>query len=167
MTLLLLHDPPTGSLPPWKFCFNILPLPKHIVVPLLPSEKTVNVYSVSTHSPGQTVTEIVATNHTGVISSHSFSFKSNKSKLTNSRLAIQKVLGIALSLSHCHTKIDIFVQSSSDFFFARPSIRRDSLDAENFTILTTIRGRINLFLVSIARTLGMKLLEKCPPGTLL
>ena len=139
---------PPWNFPPWNFCFNISLLPKHIVVPLMPPEETVNVYSVQlmyTHSSGQTVTGIVATNHTRVIFSHSFSFKSNKSKFTNSRLAIQKVHGIALSLSHCHSKIDIFVQSSSDFNFARPSIRHDSLDAENFSILTTIRGRINLF----------------------
>ncbi len=139
------ESPFSGSLPPWKFCFNILLLPKHIVVPLLPSDNSVNVYSVSTHSPVQTATGIVVTNHSGVISSHSFSFKSNKSKLTNSRLALKEVLGIALSLSHCHSKIDIFVQSSSDYFFATPSSRHDSLDAENFTILTSIRGRINLY----------------------
>jgi hypothetical protein len=73
------ESPFSGSLPPWDFGFNISFLPKHIVVSLLPSdENTVNVYSVNTQSSGLTVTGIVATNHTGVISSHNFSLNQTK-----------------------------------------------------------------------------------------
>jgi hypothetical protein len=139
------ESPFSGSLPPWEFCFNISLFPKHIVVSLLPSdEKTFNIYSVSTQSSGLTVTVIVATNHTGVISSHNFSFKSNKPEY-NSKLAFQKVLGIALSLYHCHSMIDIFLQSGSDISSSKPSVRHKTLDSENFAILTSIRGRIILY----------------------
>ena len=100
------ESPFSGFLPPWDFGFNISCLPKHIVVPLLPSdENTVHVYSVITQSSGLTVSGIVATNHTGVISSQNFCFKSNKTKY-NSRLTFQKVLGIAFSLSHTESIID-------------------------------------------------------------
>jgi hypothetical protein len=139
------ESPFSGSLPPWDFGFNISFLPKHIVVPQLPSdENTVNVYSVNTQSSGLTVTGIVATNHTGVISSQNFSFKSNKTKY-NSRLAFQKVLGIALSLSHTESIFDIFLQSSKDINFIKPSVKHSTLDSDNFTILTSIRGRINFY----------------------
>ena len=139
------ESPFSGSLPPWDFGFNISFLPKHIVVPLLPSdENTVHIFSVNTQSSGLTVSGIVVTNHTGLISSHNFSFKTNKTKY-NSRLAFQKVISIALSLSHTESIIDIFLQSSKDINFIKPSVKHNTLDSDNFNILTSIRGRINFY----------------------
>ena len=41
--------------------------------------------------------------------------------------------------------IDIFLHSSNDICFIKPTVKHSTVDSDNFSILTTIRGRINFF----------------------
>ena len=48
-------------------------------------------------------------------------------------------------MSHTESIIDIFLQSSKDINFIKPSVKHSTLDSDNFTILTSIRGQINFY----------------------